>query len=39
MYINKEFFKIEKNMKAIDLPYSYENKNKVLIIPNNCEIY
>ena len=38
IFLNNEFLKIEQNMKAIDLPYSYENKNKVLIIPNNCKI-
>ena len=33
---NKEI-NLSNNMKKIDLPYTYEHKNRVLIIPNKCK--
>ena len=33
---NKEV-NVNNNMKKIELPYSYEHKNKILIIPNKCK--
>ena len=35
--IYKKEINIRNSMKKIELPYSYEHKNKILIIPNKCK--
>ena len=35
-FYDKEIY-LKNNMSKIDLPYSYVNKNKILIFPKNCK--